>query len=101
MAGWRRSRTRGARCGAGWNWRASRRLYSSPRRLELFARSGAMTPFMLPLSSVLDTIWDGAIAGDLFINLGLALYRALVSFDRDAAAAPSRRAMTRCAIAVR
>jgi ABC-type nitrate/sulfonate/bicarbonate transport system permease component len=48
---------------------------------ELFARSGAVTPFMLPaLSAVLETIWSDAVTGDLFLNMSLTLYRALVGF---------------------
>jgi len=48
---------------------------------ELFARSGAVTPFMLPkLSTVLARIWDDAASGDLWHNLGLTLYRALAGF---------------------
>jgi ABC-type nitrate/sulfonate/bicarbonate transport system permease component len=48
---------------------------------ELLARSGAVTPFQLPtLSSVLERIWINASTGDLFINLGVTLYRALAGF---------------------
>jgi ABC-type nitrate/sulfonate/bicarbonate transport system permease component len=48
---------------------------------ELFARSGRVTPFMLPpLSDVLDRIWQDAATGDLPINTGLTLYRALAGF---------------------
>ena len=48
---------------------------------ELFASSGLVTPFMLPkLSAVLQRIFDDALTGELFINLGLTLYRALVGF---------------------
>ena len=48
---------------------------------EAFARGGAVTPFMLPpLSIVLERIWSDAIAGDLLINTGLTLYRALAGF---------------------
>jgi len=48
---------------------------------ELAARSGAFTPFMLPtLSSVLERIWSDLIAGDLLINTGVTLYRAMVGF---------------------
>src|SRR3954469_15381930 len=48
---------------------------------ELFARSGAVTPFMLPkLSTVLARIWDDAASGDLWHHLGLTLYRALAGF---------------------
>jgi ABC-type nitrate/sulfonate/bicarbonate transport system permease component len=48
---------------------------------ELFARSGKVTPFMLPpLSDVLVRIWNDATTGDLAINTGLTLYRASVGF---------------------
>lgn len=48
---------------------------------ELFARSGAVTPFMLPpLSAVLVRIWNDLIAGELLLNTGVTLYRALAGF---------------------
>jgi ABC-type nitrate/sulfonate/bicarbonate transport system permease component len=48
---------------------------------EIFARSGAVTPFMLPtLSSVIERIYDNAWSGDLFINTGETLYRAIAGF---------------------
>jgi len=48
---------------------------------ELFARSGAVTPFMLPtLSAVLDRIWSDLVAGDLLVNTGWTLYRAMAGF---------------------
>jgi taurine transport system permease protein len=48
---------------------------------EVFARSGAVTPFMLPaLSTVAERIYDDALGGDLFINIGVTLYRALTGF---------------------
>ncbi len=48
---------------------------------EALARSGTFTPFQLPaLSAVLERIWSDAVSGDLAINTGLTLYRALVSF---------------------
>jgi ABC-type nitrate/sulfonate/bicarbonate transport system permease component len=48
---------------------------------ELTARSGMVTPFMLPkLSVVLARIWSDAASGDLAQNLGLTLYRALTGF---------------------
>ena len=48
---------------------------------EIFARSGAVTPFMLPaLSAVAERIYDDALGGDLFINIGVTLYRALAGF---------------------
>jgi ABC-type nitrate/sulfonate/bicarbonate transport system permease component len=64
-------------------WRAAR-AFSIVLLLvlwEWFARSGRVTPFMLPaLSDVLARIWDDAVSGDLFLNTGLTLYRALVGF---------------------
>jgi ABC-type nitrate/sulfonate/bicarbonate transport system permease component len=48
---------------------------------ELFARSGHVTPFMLPrLSAVFLRVWDDALTGELFLNIGLTLYRALFGF---------------------
>jgi ABC-type nitrate/sulfonate/bicarbonate transport system permease component len=48
---------------------------------EGFARSGLVTPFMLPsLSAVLERIAGDAASGELMINLGLTLYRALAGF---------------------
>ena len=48
---------------------------------EWLARSGVVTPFQLPtLTSVLERIWINASTGDLFINLGVTLYRALAGF---------------------
>jgi ABC-type nitrate/sulfonate/bicarbonate transport system permease component len=48
---------------------------------ELFARSGAVTTYQLPpLSTVLLRIWHDAVSGDLFINIALTLYRAMVGF---------------------
>ncbi len=48
---------------------------------ELFARSGAVTPFMLPtFTTVLERIGADAMSGDLWQNLGLTLYRSLAGF---------------------
>lgn len=48
---------------------------------ELLARSGLFTPFQLPaLSKVLERIWSDALSGELAINTGLTLYRALTGF---------------------
>ena len=48
---------------------------------EVVARSGMVTPFMLPaFSAVLERIWTDATTGELFINIGLTLYRALTGF---------------------
>jgi len=48
---------------------------------EAVARSGAVTPFMLPrLSVVLVRIWNDALSGDLPQSLALTLYRSLTGF---------------------
>lgn len=48
---------------------------------EALARSGTFTPFQLPaFSTVVERIWDDGASGDLWINTGLTLYRALAAF---------------------
>jgi ABC-type nitrate/sulfonate/bicarbonate transport system permease component len=48
---------------------------------ELFARSGRVTPFMLPaFSVVVERICNDALSGDLWRNLGLTIYRAMAGF---------------------
>jgi len=48
---------------------------------EVFARSGRVTMFVLPpLSAVLERILSDATTGDLLVNTGLTLYRALTGF---------------------
>jgi ABC-type nitrate/sulfonate/bicarbonate transport system permease component len=48
---------------------------------EIVARSGAVTPFSLPaFSSVIGRIITDAASGDLFIAVGLTLWRALAGF---------------------
>ena len=48
---------------------------------EAFARSGAVTPFVLPPpTDVLARIWTDAVTGDLWHNTGVTLYRALTGF---------------------
>jgi ABC-type nitrate/sulfonate/bicarbonate transport system permease component len=48
---------------------------------EGLARSGTFTPFVLPsLSSVIVRMWTDAVSGDLFINTGLTVYRAMAGF---------------------
>jgi ABC-type nitrate/sulfonate/bicarbonate transport system permease component len=48
---------------------------------EAFARSGKVTMFMLPpFSAVVERIYADAAGGDLWINLGLTLYRAMTGF---------------------
>jgi ABC-type nitrate/sulfonate/bicarbonate transport system permease component len=48
---------------------------------EIFARSGAVTPFMLPrLSTVLERMWADSASGELWQNLAWTLYRSLFGF---------------------
>ena len=48
---------------------------------ELASRSGVVTPFLLPpLSAVLARVAEDAMSGELALNLGLTLYRALIGF---------------------
>src|SRR6266545_6609417 len=48
---------------------------------EVAARSGIVTPFLLPpLSAVLARVGEDAASGELAINLGMTLYRALAGF---------------------
>ncbi|MGE0627564.1 MAG: ABC transporter permease [Hyphomicrobiaceae bacterium] len=48
---------------------------------EAFARSGAVTPFVLPpATDVLQRIWEDLISGELLYNVGLTLLRALCGF---------------------
>jgi ABC-type nitrate/sulfonate/bicarbonate transport system permease component len=48
---------------------------------EALARSGAVTPFMLPpLSAVIARIVSDALGGDLAVSVALTLYRALTGF---------------------
>jgi taurine transport system permease protein len=48
---------------------------------EVIARSGKVTPFMLPpLSAVIARICDDAASGALWTNLGLTLFRAMSGF---------------------
>jgi ABC-type nitrate/sulfonate/bicarbonate transport system permease component len=78
----------------GWPEKAARaavRLYWAGARVfsivlllaawQLLARSGMFTHFQLPaLSEVLERIWRDGVSGDLWINTGLTLYRALTAF---------------------
>jgi ABC-type nitrate/sulfonate/bicarbonate transport system permease component len=48
---------------------------------ELGARSGAVSPFLLPsLSTVLERLWSDLLSGAVLVDLGLTLYRALTGF---------------------
>jgi ABC-type nitrate/sulfonate/bicarbonate transport system permease component len=64
-------------------WRAARLapIVALVAAWEIFARSGAVTPFMLPAASaVAERIYDDALGGELFVNIGVTLYRALAGF---------------------
>jgi len=53
---------------------------------ELFSQSGLVTPFALPaFSAVIERIISDGQSGDLFINVGLTLFRTLVGFVISAA----------------
>jgi len=48
---------------------------------EIFAQSGAVTMFMLPpFSAVAERIWTDAVDGNLWLNIGLTLYRTFAGF---------------------
>jgi len=65
----------------GWGAVRSLPIVALAVAWELFARSGAVTMFQLPpLSAVLERIWNDVIAGNLFINTRLTLYRAITGF---------------------
>jgi len=54
---------------------------------EIVSRSGAVTPFMLPsFSGVIGRIGAETVSGELIVNVGLTLYRALAGFFIAAAA---------------
>jgi ABC-type nitrate/sulfonate/bicarbonate transport system permease component len=71
----------------GWNLARASSIIVLLAAWEIFARSGAVTMFVLPpLSAVAVRIWDNALGGDLWINLGLTLYRAITGFAISAVA---------------
>jgi ABC-type nitrate/sulfonate/bicarbonate transport system permease component len=48
---------------------------------EAASRAGIVTPFLLPpLSAVLGRVWEDLLSGEVAVNLGLTLYRALAGF---------------------
>jgi taurine transport system permease protein len=48
---------------------------------EVVAHSGLVTAFLLPpIEAVAFRIWQDIVSGDVFVNLGLTLYRTLVGF---------------------
>jgi ABC-type nitrate/sulfonate/bicarbonate transport system permease component len=66
---------------AGWGFARVFSIVALAVAWEVAARSGAFTPYMLPaLSAVLERIWNDLVAGDLLLNTGVTLYRALTGF---------------------
>jgi len=65
-------------------WRGAARSFSIVVLLvawDAFARSGKVTPFMLPpFSAVVARIYADAVAGQLWLNLGATVYRAMAGF---------------------
>jgi ABC-type nitrate/sulfonate/bicarbonate transport system permease component len=65
----------------GWGVARAGSIIALALAWELASRSGAFTPFMLPsLSSVLERIWNDLIGGELLLNTGVTLYRAMAGF---------------------
>jgi ABC-type nitrate/sulfonate/bicarbonate transport system permease component len=65
----------------GWGLARGSSIIALALAWEWFARSGAVTPFMLPrLSLVLERIWSDLLTGDLLMNTGVTLYRAMAGF---------------------
>jgi ABC-type nitrate/sulfonate/bicarbonate transport system permease component len=66
---------------AGWGFAHIFSILLLAVAWEWVARSGMVTPFMLPkLSAVLERIWEDLTTGELLLNTGLTVYRALVGF---------------------
>jgi ABC-type nitrate/sulfonate/bicarbonate transport system permease component len=66
---------------AGWGFARVFSVLALALAWELAARSGAFTPYMLPaLSAVLGRIWTDLLTGELLLNTGVTLYRALAGF---------------------
>jgi len=66
---------------AGWGCARAFSVVALALAWEWFARSGAVTPFMLPrLSLVLERIWSDLVGGELLLNTGVTVYRAMAGF---------------------
>ena len=77
----RAGRWRRRAAAAGWGLAPLVPIIALVLGWEALARSGAVTPFMLPaLSAVLERIWTDAVVGELFLNAGVTLYRAFAGF---------------------
>jgi ABC-type nitrate/sulfonate/bicarbonate transport system permease component len=67
--------------GIGWGFVRISSVLALAIAWEALARSGAFTTYQLPaLSTVLERIWNDGASGDLWLNTGLTLYRALTAF---------------------
>jgi ABC-type nitrate/sulfonate/bicarbonate transport system permease component len=67
--------------GIGWGFARIFSVLALAIAWEALARSGTFTPYQLPaLSAVLERIWSDGVSGDLWINTGLTLFRALTAF---------------------
>jgi ABC-type nitrate/sulfonate/bicarbonate transport system permease component len=66
---------------AGWGLARALPIIALAAAWEWLARSGAVTPFMLPrLSLVLERIGADLVGGELLLNTGVTLYRAMTGF---------------------
>lgn len=66
---------------AGWGFARVFSILVLAVAWELAARSGAVTPFMLPkLSAVLERIWSDLLSGELLLNTAVTVYRAMFGF---------------------
>jgi len=82
-AAWRRMMALGG-LRAGGQWLVIAALLLA---WELFARSGAVSSYLLPtFSATVERIWDDLVSGDLLLYFALTLFRSLVSFLIAAAA---------------
>ena len=82
-AAWRRMMALGG-LRAGGQWLVIAALLLA---WELFARSGAVSSYLLPtFSATVERIWDDLVSGDLVLYFALTLFRSLVSFLIAAAA---------------
>jgi ABC-type nitrate/sulfonate/bicarbonate transport system permease component len=76
----RRSAPRWLRA-AAWGLARMAPIIALAAAWEWLARSGTVTPFMLPrLSLVLERIGADFASGELMLNMGVTLYRAMVGF---------------------
>ena len=74
-----RREARSSFCALGWGLARIFSIVVLALAWEWFARSGAVTPFMLPRpTAVLERIWSDLVSGDLVLNTGVTVYRAMI-----------------------